>query len=276
VQLESRLSVTIIDAAVTSSWPMLRELWRYRDLLAILTWRDVAIRYKQTVFGVAWAVIQPVLMMALFSILFGRLARVPSDELPYPVFALSGLVIWGFFSTAVTTGGNSLVGNANLITKVHFPRAIVPCAAVAAAGVDLAIGLSLLVLVAVYYGLSLARLILAIPVLTVVVVLAFAVAIWAAALNVKYRDVRHALPFILQVWLFASPVIYPLSLVPERWRWLVILNPMTGVLEAMRACLGARQINAWAVSWAVMAAILGMAYALFAFRRFEGEIADVV
>jgi lipopolysaccharide transport system permease protein len=273
---EQVVPVIIIDASATSSLPRFAELMEYRDLLAILTWRDIAVRYKQTVFGVAWALLQPLLMMVLFSFLFGRLARMPSDDLPYPLFALYGLVIWGFFSTAVTNGGNSLVGNASLITKVHFPRAIVPCAAVAAALLDLAIGLVLLVILAIYYRLSLGRLVLLVPVVLVLAVFAFAVAVWTAGLNVKYRDVRHALPFVLQLWLFASPVIYPLSLVPAKWRWVLIVNPLTGILEATRACLGTTVPDVCAVAWAVLSSTMGVLYALSTFRRMEAELADVV
>jgi lipopolysaccharide transport system permease protein len=269
--------VTIIDTTLMSSLPRIRDLWAYRDLLAILTWRDVAVRYKQTIFGIAWALLQPLLMMVIFSLLFGRLARLPSDSLPYPVFALAGLVVWGFFSAAVTNGGNSLVSNASLITKVHFPRLIIPCATVAAALVDFAVGITLLLSLSVYYGVPLTGRLLLLPVVVLLLsTLAVAVALWMAALNVKYRDVRYALPFMLQLWMFASPVIYPLSLVPPNWRWLITLNPLTGIIETMRASIGARSLDVTALASTAAMTSLALLYALHLFQRMERDFADLV
>jgi len=271
------LPAVIIDATMARPFPTLRDLWSYRDLLAILTWRDVAVRYKQTVFGVGWALLQPLLMTVVFSLLFGRLARLPSDDLPYPLFALAGLVVWGFFSAAVTNGGNSLIGNASLITKVHFPRLLIPCAAVGAALVDFAIGVGLLLLLGVYYRLPPGAHLLLLPVVAVLLsLLAGAIALWMAALNVKYRDVRYALPFILQFWMFASPVIYPLSLVPPHWRWLMVLNPLTGIIETMRVAFGGSRLSVPGLLCATVVTSVVFVYALYSFQRMERDFADLV
>src|SRR6266480_1407555 len=211
----------VVTIEPNKGWSLveLRDLWAYRELLYFLTWRDVKVRYKQTELGVAWAIIQPLLTMLIFTIFFGRLAGVPSDNIPYPLFAYAGLLPWTFFANAISNSGNSLVGNANLITKVYFPRMIVPGAAVAAGLVDFAIASVILVLLMIYYGVSLRWTVLMFPVLVLMTtLLALGVGMWLSALNVKYRDVRFALPFAVQLWLFVSPVIYPISFLPQRWR----------------------------------------------------------
>ena len=216
----------------------LRDLWHYRDLLHILTMRDIKVRYKQTLLGAAWAVIQPLFTMLIFTLFFGRLAGMPSDGIPYPIFAYAGLLPWTFFSNAVTNSGNSLVGNSNLITKVYFPRMIIPMASVGSGLVDFAIAFLLLVVMMFYYGVGLSVNIIMLPVLVVLTsILAIGVGMWMSALNVKYRDIRYALPFLIQLGMFATPIIYPTSLVPEKWRWLVALNPMSGQIEAYRAAI---------------------------------------
>jgi len=255
----------------------LADLWRYRELLYFLTWRDVKLRYKQTLLGAAWAIIQPLFAMLLFTMFFGRLARMPSDNIPYPLFAYAGLLPWTFFANAVTSSANSLIGSTNLVTKVYFPRMIIPAAPVLAGLIDLGIGFVLLVPLFIYYRVSIGWHFLFLPVLILLVTLiAFGVGMWMAAINVKYRDVRYALPFLVQLWLFASPVIYPLSLMPPKWRWLLMLNPLTGIVEGMRASLFGRPFDwpAIGVSFAVSILIAGFA-AVF-FQRVEDSFADII
>src|SRR3954471_2206166 len=216
----------------------LKEIWAYRELLFFLTWRDVKVRYKQTALGAAWAILQPLFMMIIFTIFFGRLAGVASAGIPYPLFALAGLVPWTFFANAITASGNSLVGSANLITKVYFPRLIVPAAAMLAGLVDFLLAFMMLVLLMFYYRVTLTLQILFLPVLILLTALfSLGVGTWMSALNVKYRDVRFALPFLIQLWLFVSSVILPSSAVPAKWRWVLILNPMSAIIEGYRGAL---------------------------------------
>ena len=256
----------------------LREIWAYRELLFFLTWRDVKVRYKQTALGAAWAVIQPVGMMLIFTLFFGRLAQMPSDGIPYPIFAFAGLLPWMFFSNAVTNSGNSLVASSNLITKVYFPRLVVPMAAVAAGLVDFAIAFVVLAGMMVFYGVGVSWSLLMLPVLVLLTaVLALAVGTWMSALNVQYRDIRYALPFLIQFWMFASPIIYPVTLVKdERLKWLLSLNPLTGLIEAYRDSLFGRSFD-WpslAISTAISVSVL--VYAALTFRRMERTFADIV
>ena len=273
-----RVPVTMISPA--HGWiPLnLSELWEHRELLYFLVWRDVKVRYKQTVLGVAWAVIQPLFAMIIFSIFFGRLAKMPSDGIPYPVFAYCGLLPWQLFAHAITESGNSLVGSQNLITKVYFPRLVIPLAAVLAGVIDFGIAfIILLILMAVFHVAPTA----AIVTLPLFVILALATALaaglWLSALNVQYRDVRYTIPFLTQFWLFATPVAYPSSLVPGPWRALYGLNPMAGVIEGFRwSLLGhARSPSSMLVVSVVMVGLLligGLVY----FRRVERTFADVV
>jgi lipopolysaccharide transport system permease protein len=255
----------------------LRDLWAFRDLLYFLMWRDVKVRYKQTALGVAWAIIQPLFTMLIFTLFFGRLAGVPSDNIPYPVFAYAGLLPWTFFANAITNSGNSLVGSANLITKVYFPRMIIPAAAIAAGLVDLGISFVVLIPLMIYYHISLSWSALMFPfVVFLTALLALGVGMWLSALNVKYRDVRFALPFLVQLWMFVSPVIYPTSFLPLRFRWLLTLNPLTGIIEAYRSSLFGRPFNwsALATSTAITLAVL--AYSSYAFHRMEKNFADII
>ena len=255
----------------------LRDLWAYRELLYFLTWRDVKVRYKQTVLGAAWAIIQPLFTMLIFTLFFGKLAGLPSDGIPYPLFAYAGLLPWMFFSNAVTSSGNSLVGSANLITKVYFPRMIIPGAAVGAGLVDFAIAFVLLVALMIYYGVQVTWAILLLPILVLLVtLLALGVGMWMSAMNVKYRDIRYALPFLIQLWMFGSPIIYPLSMVPEKWHWLMALNPLTGIIEGFRSSLFGRPID-----WSILGISTGVTFAVliysaYTFRRMERTFADVV
>jgi lipopolysaccharide transport system permease protein len=277
-------SIALPDRPVVSIRPPvrwsalnLRDLWAYRELQYFLIWRDVKVRYKQTVLGVAWAIIQPLLTMVIFTLFFGKLAGVPSDNVPYPIFAYAGLLPWTFVSGAVTSSGNSLVGSSNLISKVYFPRMIIPMSAVGAALVDFGIGFVLLAALMVYYGVALTWSVLMLPALMVLTAtIALGVGMLLSALNVKYRDVRHALPFVVQLWMFVTPIIYPSSIVPERWRWLLALNPLTGVIEGYRAALFGRSFN-----WTGLAISSGVALALlvcsaYTFKRMEKTFADII
>ena len=212
----------VLTIEAHKSWvPLnLRDLWACRELLYFLMWRDIKVRYKQTVLGAAWAVIQPLVTMIIFTYFFGKLAKVPTDGVPYPIFFYTGLLLWTFFSNGVTSGANSLIGNSNLITKVYFPRLIIPSAAVGAGLLDFAIASVLLIGLLVYYNFRVTwGYFMLPPLIALTTLLALGVGIWFSALNVKYRDVRYALPFLIQIWVFVSPIIYPSSLVPEEWRW---------------------------------------------------------
>lgn len=255
----------------------LRDLWNYRDLLYILMMRDIKVRYKQTFLGAAWAIIQPLFTMLIFTLFFGKLAGMPSDDIPYPLFAYAGLLPWTFFSNAVTNSGNSLVGNAGLITKVYFPRMIIPISSVAAGLLDFTIAFGLLLVLMFYYGAGLYLNILLLPVLVILTaLLAIGIGMWMSALNVKYRDIRYAMPFVIQLGMFATPIIYPASLVPEKWRWLMFLNPLAGLIEAYRAAFFNKPFNwlALAISAAITLAILF--FAALMFKRMEKSFADVI
>lgn len=255
-----------------------RELWVYRELLVFLVWRDIKVRYKQTVLGAAWAILQPLLTTLVFTLFFGVLAGVSSDNVPYPVFAYAGLLPWTFFANSVTQSSNSLVGNANLITKVYFPRIIIPSAAVGAGLVDFAIAFVVLVAMMIYYRVTVTWGILMLPVLALHITLfSIAIGMWLSALNVKYRDIRFVLPFLIQLWMFVSPVIYPASMIPERWRWLLLLNPLTGIIENFRAALFAQKPFQWvALGISMTSTILMLLYSIYSFRRMEKHFADVI
>lgn len=255
----------------------LRDLWAFRELLYFLTWRDVKVRYKQTELGIAWAIIQPLFTMLVFTLFFGRLAGIPSDNVPYPLFAYAGLLAWSFFANAITNSGNSLVGSANLITKVYFPRMIIPGAAVVAGLVDFAVAFVILVLLMIYYGVMISWSILMFPVVVLLTtLLALGMGMWLSAMNVKYRDVRFALPFLIQLWMFISPVIYPTSFLPEKFRWFLSLNPMTGIIEGYRSSLFGRPFNWIALALSAVITLAVLTYASYSFRRMEKSFADIV
>ncbi len=267
----------LIDAEDRASTFDLRELWAYRELLYFLTWRDIKIRYKQTLLGATWAIIQPLFAMLLFTLFFGRLARMPSDNIPYPLFAYAGLLPWTFFANAVTNSGNSLVGSTSLITKVYFPRMIIPAAAVAAGLLDFAIAFLLLIPLLIYYGIALTWSLLLLPLFIILLtLLSLGVGMWTSALNVRYRDVRYALPFVIQLWLFASPVIYPSSIMPAKWRWVLLLNPMTGIIEGFRSSLFGRSFDWTAILVAASLTLIFLLYSAYFFRRVEETFADIV
>jgi homopolymeric O-antigen transport system permease protein len=253
------------------------DLWSYRELFYILAERDVKVRYKQSALGAAWAVLQPLLTMAIFTVLFGRLGRMPSAGQPYAIFSYAGLLPWTFFSSVVTNSSNSLINNPNLITKVYFPRLLIPTSAVGAGLMDLMIAsLMLLVIMPLYGARFHLTMIMFLPLVALTAIMSAAVGIFTSALNVKYRDIRYALPFVIQTWMFLTPVIYPVSFLPQRWRWLLMLNPLSGIIEGFRAAIfgGPFDWQGLAISTVIIVAlIMGAAYA---FRRMELQFADVI
>ena len=256
----------------------LREIWQYRELLYFLTWRDVKVRYKQTVLGVLWAVVQPLLTMLIFSVVFGRLARLPSDGIPYPLFAYCALVPWGYFSNVLAHGSTSLVDHGRLITKVYFPRLLLPAASVAGGLLDLAMSFLVLLAMMAYYRITPTIAVWSLPLFVLLAATtAFAASLWLSALNVQYRDVKYIIPFLMQVWLFVTPVAYSTSLVPARWRPLAGLNPMSGVVDGFRwALLGKPAAPGGTLAVAIVAVSLLLVGGLFWFRRMERQFADVV
>jgi len=272
----SALPVTYIRPGARSMSFTLREVWQARELLYFLVWRDVKVRYKQTVLGIGWSVLQPFLTMVVFTIFFGRLAKVPSDGVPYPLFSLAALVPWTYFATAASNGAASLVGSQHLVAKVYFPRVLVPLAAVLMPLVDLAVSFGMLIVLMAWYHVVPTWAIGALPLYAALgVLMAFAVTLWTSALTVRYRDARYILPFVIQIWLFISPVAYPASMVPERWRPMYAFNPMATVVEGFRSSLlgtpppGAMAVIAVAMVAAALTA--GIAY----FRSVEGSIVDL-
>ncbi len=270
----------VVQISARRGWLQLdfRELWEYRGLLYFFVWRDIKIRYKQTAIGAAWAVLQPFLTMMVFSLFFGRLARIPSQGLPYPVFYYCALLPWMYFAGALQNATNTVVEHQRMITKVYFPRLVLPLAAVLSGLVDFAISFVVFLGMMLYYGLVPTRSALLLPVLLLLAVLtALGVGLWLSALNAIYRDVRYVLPFLVQFWMFASPVAYPSELVPEKWRWLYGLNPMAGVIEGFRWALTGRGrppgVLMLASGLMVGVVLLG---GLVFFRKMEGTIADVV
>jgi len=261
-------------------WPQLslRSIWYYRDLLYFLAWRDIKVRYKQTVLGILWAILQPGLMAIVFFVFFGQLAGIPSEGVPYLVFAFCGLLPWQLFAFALAESSHSLVANERLITKVFFPRLIIPLSAALVGLVDFSFGLLVLVGVMVYSGVPLGLTFWTLPFFVVLTLAAaLSAGIWLAALNVQYRDVRYAIPFIVQLWFFLSPVVYPSSMLPERWRWLYSLNPMAAVIEGMRwALLGQAGGPDLRTAVSVIAMGILLVSGLYYFRRVERHFADVI
>ncbi len=255
----------------------LREIWEYRDVLIMLVLRDLRLRYRQTALGVFWVLLQPVAAAVIFAVIFGRFARLPSDGQPYVVFALAGLASWSLLSGVLQRAGNSLVSESRLITKVYFPRLIIPLSAGLSAVIDFLLAFTFLIILAGLYGiLPGAKLLLSPLVVAIELLLAVGIGLWISALNVRFRDFTHALPFLIQVWLYASPVVYSLSIVPENWKWLFLLNPMSGIIESLRFTVfgGDFPVTALAISlgWAVIFVLSGALY----FRSVEQEFADAL
>jgi lipopolysaccharide transport system permease protein len=256
----------------------LSDLWRYRELLYFLTWRDIKVRYKQTALGAAWAVLQPLLTMVVFSIIFGRLAQLPSEGIPYPVFTFTALLPWQLFAFALNQSSASLVADQNLIKKIYFPRLIIPVSSVMAGLLDFAIAFGVLLVLMFAFGIPLTPRLLAIPLMVLLALAtAMAVGLWLSALNVKYRDVRYTLPFLTQLWLFATPIAYSSTLIPERWQLLYSLNPMTGVVEGFRwAILGKESSVGGMVLVSTIMVVLLLVGGLVYFKHMEDEFADIV
>jgi lipopolysaccharide transport system permease protein len=271
-------AVPIVLEPTTSLIPIrIGELWAYRELLYFLIWRDLKVRYKQTMLGVAWVIMQPLIMATVFTIFLGRFARIPSAGVPYLLLVFTGLVPWMFFSTAVITSGNSVVGSAHLITKVYFPRLVVPLSAIGGRLVDFAISSLVLAGLMYYYRVDLTWKLATVPIFVLLLTaLAFGVGSLTAAWNVKYRDVSIMLPVIVQVWMFVTPIVYPIDIVPSRWRSVYSLNPLVGLIEGFRAALLNRALNLQALLFSTAITGALVIYALFVFRRMEKDFADVV
>jgi lipopolysaccharide transport system permease protein len=279
-QTETGAALPRLRIQPSRGWVSLKlpELWEYRELLYFLTWRDIKVRYKQTVLGAAWAIIQPFFTMVVFSLFFGKLARVPSDGIPYPLFSYAALVPWTFFAYGLNESSGSLVGSAQLIKKVYFPRLVVPISSVLSGAVDFVLAFLVLLAMMLYYGMVPTWQVLWLPLLFLLAfVTALGVGLWLSALNVQFRDVRYTVPFLSQFWLFATPIAYPSSLLPQPWRTLYGVNPMAGVVEGFRwALLGTNTAPGPIILVSAGAALAILVGGLFFFRRMEKTFADVV
>lgn len=255
-----------------------RELWKYRELLGFLIWRDIAVRYKQTLMGALWAIIQPLFTMIVLSIVFGKIAKVPTDGLPYPIFSYSALVVWSYFGGALRRSTESLIMNTNLVTKVYFPRLIMPISSTLSGLVDFVISFTVLIVMFCYYGVSIPLTILYLPFfLFLACALAFGMGTWLCAMNVKYRDVRYAVPFLIQIWMFASPVAYSSSSIPEKWKFIYGLNPMAGVVQGFRwALLGQGKPSGSMLAASIIIVTVVLVSGVYYFRRMENGFADVI
>ena len=253
-------------------------LWEYRELLYILVWRDIKIRYKQTAIGVGWVMLQPLITMLIFTTIFGYMAKIPSDGVWYPVFSLTGLLPWTYFAQAIARSGESVVGNANLVSKIYFPRLLLPLAMIMTPLVDLALSMVLLFGLLIYAGIPLTWKVTTLPAFILLATLtATGISLFTSAMNVKYRDVRHAIPFVIQIWMFASPIVYPVSLVPERWRLLYGLNPMAGVIEGFRwALLGQTAPDPVVMAESVVVLFVVLIAGMVYFKQVERQFADVI
>jgi lipopolysaccharide transport system permease protein len=272
-----RSHLTIIEPV--RGWQTLdfRELWAYRELLWVLTMRDIKVRYKQTLLGASWAILQPVMTMVVFSIFFGKLAKMPSEGQDYPIFVYAALLPWMFFANAVSSSSSSLIGSASLVNRVYFPRVIIPMASIGTGLLDFLVASSVLLLLMVYYSVPLSVNILLLPaLLAVLIVTVCGIGAILSALNVSYRDFRYVVPFAMQLWMFITPVVYPIGIVPENWRWVLYFNPMTGLVEGFRAAFLGKpfHVEAFLISVVVAVALLvvGIAY----FKRVERRFADII
>ena len=256
----------------------LAELWRYRELVYFFVWRDIKVRYKQTALGASWAIVQPLVTMVVFSLFFGRLVKVPSDGIPYPVFSYAALVPWMFFANGLAQGSNSLVGNANLLTKVYFPRLALPISALATSGVDFVLSFLGLAALMLYFGITPSPRLFLLPAFTLLALVnLLGVSLWLAVVNVEYRDVRQLVPFLTQLWMFATPIVYPSSVIPEKWRLIYGINPMVGVVEGFRwALLGVDTAPGAMVAVSSLVALGVLVTGIYYFRHMERTFADVV
>ena len=269
--------VTVIEPP--AGWRLLnwREMWAYRELLWVLATRDVKVRYKQTVLGAAWAILRPLLTMAIFTIVFGRLAKMPSDGYPYSIFVYAALLPWTFFASAISASGQSLVGSAPLVSKVYFPRLFIPLSSIGSGLADLFVSTTILLLMMLWYrvgwGVQLAA---TIPLLALLIAVSLSIGTLLSAATVAYRDFTHITPFLVQIWMYAAPVVFPLSLVPARWRWVMYLNPMTGVIEGFRSAFLGRPFDWMALGSSVVEAIVLLAIGASYFGRVERRFADII
>ena len=272
------LPITVVQASKGWFQLDLRTLWEYRELLYFLVWRDIKVRYKQTAIGAAWAICQPLLTMMIFAVIFGRFAKFPSDNVPYPIFAFAGLLPWIYFSQSISRSGASLVADATLIRKIYFPRFVIPAASVVAPLVDLALSFLILLVMMGWYHVRPSWATLLLPLFVgLAVCAALGVSLWLSALNVRYRDVGHAIPFLVQFWMYASPVAYPLSLVPERWHRIYSLNPMVAVVEGFRwGLLGKQTPEVGAILIGSAVSLIILVSGLIFFKRMERSFADIV
>jgi lipopolysaccharide transport system permease protein len=276
----SGYELPVVQIRPSKGWVSLklRDLWEYRELLYFLIWRDIKIRYKQTVLGASWAIIQPTMTMVVFSLFFGKLGKIPSDGVPYPIFAFAALVPWTFFANGLTQGASSMVGSASLIKKIYFPRLAIPIAAVLSGVVDFVLAFSVLLLMMFYYRIFPGVNIVLLPAfLLLALVTSLGVSLWLSALNVEYRDIKYVVPFLIQFWLFATPIAYPSSLLSERWRILYAINPMVGVVEGFRwVLLGSGTRPGAMIGVSSGAALIILISGAYYFRRMEKTFADIV
>lgn len=273
----SSSNLTVIKPRKKWSTLNLQALWHYRELLWVMMMRDIKVRYKQTVMGLAWAVIQPVTTMIIFTLIFGKLARIPSDGVPYPVFVFSGMLAWNFFSTAISSSGNSLVGASSLISKVYFPRLIVPLSTIGVSVVDFLISVVILLILMLIYSVSLSWQVLLVPLLFVGLMLTvLGVGAWLASVTVVYRDFRFVIPFMVQIWMYLTPVIYPVSFIPEKWQWLMYLNPVFGWVDNIRACFLGLPLNGLAIIVSIVTTGLLLVLGIRFFEKSEQRFADVI
>ena len=280
-------ALSAVDVAVPSQivikarpgWHLIdfKEIWRYRELLYFLSWRDIKVRYKQTVLGILWAFIQPFMQLVVFSVIFGRLAKMDSEGFPYPIFVFAGLLPWQFFAGSLNRSSQSVVSGANIFTKVYFPRLILPMASVGAALVDFGISFVILVGLMLYYGIvPTVATIMVIPLVLFTIFTALGIGTFLSALNVAYRDFRYVIPFMVQIWMFATPVIYPATIVPKNWQWLLSLNPMSGIVDAYRSAILGKPFEWGNLAISMSVATVGFVLGLLYFRRLERQFADIV
>jgi lipopolysaccharide transport system permease protein len=285
VKVEDMMGAPVPDASILRIRPSqgwqhlnLQELWEYRELLYYLSWRDIKVRYKQTVLGAAWAIIQPFMTMVVFSLFFGKLAKMPSDGIPYPLFAFAALVPWTFFANGLAQSSNSLLQNSNMLKKIYFPRLIIPISTIVSGVIDFAVAFVVLILMMIYYGIFPTANIVWVPFLLLLEVgTALGIGLWLSAMNVQFRDVRYVIPFLTQFWLFATPIAYPSSLLAEPWRTVYGLNPMVGVVEGFRwVLLGTETAPGPMVVISSLVSLALLTTGLYYFRRLEKTFADTV
>ncbi len=280
MKLNSTNETDLIILRPSRGWSALElgDIWKYRELLVFLTWRELKVRYQQTLLGATWAILQPVLQMVVFTFIFGGIARMTSQGIPYPIFSYTALLPWGLFAKALTDAGRSMVSNRNMITKIYFPRLIMPMASVLSGLVDFMIAFVILLVLMVYYHITPTAAIWTLPFfLLLAIVAALGVGLWLSALNVEYRDVGHVLPFLTQIWMFVTPVVYPASRIPAKWQLLYSLNPMTGVVEGFRwALLGSGDAPTGMIAVSAMISVILLIGGLFYFRRMERTFADTI